>query len=181
MELTSTINSSADKNKDTTLDIKLAKKGDKNAFINLIENNKASMYRIAVSILNNPQDIEDAFQNTIIKAYEGIIYLKKNEYFKTWLIRILINECNGILRTNKKIIPMEEIQDTREAADEFSKLELTSAIAALPEDLKLVTTLFYFEDIPQKDISKLLNIPEGTVRSKLSRARNKLYEVLKEK
>lgn len=148
VELVSTMKSS----KDINLDIKLAKKGDK-----------------------------DAFQNSIIKAYEGILYLKKNEYFKTWLIKILINECNAILRANKKVLPIEEVQSDTKVSDEFSKLELTNAVNSLPEDLKVVTTLFYFEDIPQKDIAKISNIPEGTVLSKLSRARNKLYEMLKEK
>ncbi|WP_200880538.1 sigma-70 family RNA polymerase sigma factor [Clostridium drakei] len=176
MELVSKMDSS----KNIKAYIKLAKKGDRDAFIRIIENSKASMYRIAVGILNSPQDVEDAFQNTIIKSYEGIIHLKKNEYFKTWLIRILINECNAILRSNHKIIPIEEVQDNAKVTNEFSKLELTSAVNSLSEDLRIVTTLFYFEDIPQKDIAKILDIPEGTVRSRLSRARNKLYEMLKE-
>lgn len=164
---------------DRMQDIKLAKKGDKAAFVRIIEENKASMYRVAVSILNNEQDVEDAFQNTIIKAYEGIGSLKKNQYFKTWLIRILINECNAILRSNKKIVHVEEFDD--KASSDFSNLELTNAVNSLEEDLRVVTTLFYFEDIPQKDIANILSIPEGTVRSRLSRARNKLYEMLKER
>lgn len=164
---------------DRIQDIKLAKKGDKSAFVRIIENNKASMYRVAVSILNNEQDVEDAFQNTIIKAYEGIVSLKKNQYFKTWLIRILINECNAIFRSNKKIVHVEEFDD--KASNDFSNLELTNAVNSLDEDLRVVITLFYFEDIPQKDIANILSIPEGTVRSRLSRARNKLYEMLKER
>ncbi|WML37408.1 sigma-70 family RNA polymerase sigma factor [Clostridium sp. OS1-26] len=164
---------------DRMQDIKLAKKGDKAAFVRIIEENKASMYRVAISILNNEQDVEDAFQNTIIKAYEGIGSLKKNQYFKTWLIRILINECNAILRSNKKIVHVEEFDD--KASNDFSNLELTNAVNSLDEDLRVVTTLFYFEDIPQKDIANILSIPEGTVRSRLSRARNKLYEMLKER
>ncbi len=164
---------------DRIQDIKLAKKGDKSAFVRIIEKNKGSMYRVAVSILNNEQDVEDAFQNTIIKAYEGIDSLKKNQYFKTWLIRILINECNAILRSNKKIVHVEEFDD--KASNDFSNLELTNAVNSLDEDLRVVTTLFYFEDIPQKDIANILSIPEGTVRSRLSRARNKLYEMLKER
>ncbi|MTK13684.1 MAG: sigma-70 family RNA polymerase sigma factor [Clostridiaceae bacterium] len=164
---------------DRIQDIKLAKKGDKSAFVRIIEDNKASMYRVAVSILNNEQDVEDALQNTIIKAYEGIVSLKKNQYFKTWLIRILINECNTIFRSNKKIVHVEEFHD--KASNDFSNLELTNAVNSLEEDLRIVTTLFYFEDIPQKDIANILSIPEGTVRSRLSRARNKLYEMLKER
>lgn len=84
------------------LDVRLAKKGNKEAFGRLIECNKVSMYRVAVSMLGSKEDIEDSIQNSIIKAYEGIIKLKKNEYFKTWLIRILINECKRISTKTKK-------------------------------------------------------------------------------
>lgn len=87
------------KGTNSEIDVGLAKKGEKQAFARLIEDNKVSMYRVALGILGAKQDVEDAIQNSIIKAYEGIIYLKRNEYFKTWLIRILINECNRILKS----------------------------------------------------------------------------------
>lgn len=132
-------------------------------------------------MLSEKEDIEDAIQNTIIKSYEGIIYLRKNEFFKTWLIRILINECKRIIKNNKRIIPIEEVNYNVGVSDNYNNLELTNAVNLLEKDLKVVTTLFYFEDIPQKEIAKLLNIPEGTVRSRLSRARKILYEILKER
>jgi RNA polymerase sigma-70 factor, ECF subfamily len=163
------------------LDVRLAKRGDKDAFSRLIESNKVSMYRVAMSMLSQKQDIEDAIQNAIIKAYEGVIHLRKNEFFKTWLIRILINECKIILRNNNKVIHIDEISSEVISNDSYSNIELTNAVGLLEEDLKIVTTLFYFEDIAQKEISRLLDIPEGTVRSRLSRARTKLYEMLKER
>lgn len=163
------------------LDVRLAKKGDKEAFARLIENNKVVLYRIALSMLSGKQDIEDAIQNCIIKAYEGVLYLRKEEFFKTWLIRILINECKTILKNNKKVVQMEEVSTDISACDNYSNLELTNAVNSLEEDLRTVTVLYYFEDIAQKDIAKLLGIPDGTVRSRLSRARTKLYEMLKER
>ncbi|MBL4933582.1 sigma-70 family RNA polymerase sigma factor [Clostridium paridis] len=176
MQLVTTI----DNANTTELDVRLAKKGDKDAFVRLIDNNKTSMYRIALSILRNKHDIEDSIQNTIVKSFQNITYLKKDEYFKTWLIRILINECKNTVTKNKKIVNLDFIDNTESISLDSSKLELTSAINSLEDDLRIVTTLFYFEDIPQKDIAKLLNIPDGTVRSRLSRARSKLYEVLKD-
>jgi len=163
------------------LDVRLAKKGDKEAFARLIENNKVALYRIALSMLSGKQDIEDAIQNCIIKAYEGVLYLRKEEFFKTWLIRILINECKTILKNNKKVVQMEEVSTDISACDNYSNLELTNAVNSLEEELRTVTVLYYFEDIAQKDIAKLLGIPDGTVRSRLSRARTKLYEMLKER
>lgn len=177
MEFISTTNN-ADSSE---LDVRLAKKGDKEAFARLIEGNKVSLYRIALSMLREKQDIEDAIQNSIIKAYEGVIYLRKNEFFKTWLIRILINECKLILKSNNKVSHIEDVDLVTSVSDDYSSIELTNAVNCLEEDLRIVTTLFYFEDIPQKDIAKLLGIPEGTVRSRLSRARSKLYDILKER
>lgn len=177
MEFISTINNT----NSSELDVKLAKKGDKEAFSRIIENNKVTLYRIALSMLKEKQDIEDAIQNAIIKAYEGIIYLKKDQFFKTWLIKILINECNTILRKRKKVVSIDEVSTDMAIADDYSNIELTNAVNLLEEDLKVATILFYFEDIAQKDIAKLLGIPEGTVKSRLSRARTKLYEMLKER
>lgn len=165
---------------DFELDVRLAKKGDNEAFSRLIEKNKVSMYRVALSMLKQKQDVEDALQSSIIKAYEGIVYLRKDELFKTWLIRILINECKAIIKNNSKITPLEEVSSEISITDEYKNYELTNAVNSLEDDLKIVTTLFYFEDIAQKEISRLLDIPEGTVRSRLSRARTKLYEILKE-
>ncbi|MBC8061297.1 MAG: sigma-70 family RNA polymerase sigma factor, partial [Clostridiaceae bacterium] len=135
----------------------------------------------ALSMLGNKHDIEDAMQETIVKAYKGILNLKKEEYFKTWLIRILINECNDTLKDIRKVVSIEKVNYESSHTETLINLELTNAINLLDEDLKVVTTLFYFEDLLQKDIAKILNIPEGTVHSRLSRARSKLYEMLKER
>ncbi len=74
----------------------------------LIHTEKVKMYRIAKAMLRDETNIEDAIQTTILKAYENIKKLKKEEFFQTWLIRILMNECNNIIRTYKKIIVTEE-------------------------------------------------------------------------
>ena len=71
-------------------DIQLAKKGDKPAFERLIEEHKLILFRIAKARLHCEEDVEDVFQETIIKAYKGIFNLRKEEYFKTWLINLQI-------------------------------------------------------------------------------------------
>jgi len=160
--------------------ISLAKQGDKEAFLSLIDENKLNIYRVARGMLRDEQDIEDAIQNTIIKVYSNIKTLKQNEYFRTWLIKVLINECNMTLRSNKKTVAIDSIIDNRQELDSFKSLDLTSTVNSLPQDLREVTVLFYFEDMCQKDIAKFLDIPEGTVKSRLTRARKRLYEVLGE-
>lgn len=155
-----------------------AKNGDNEAFLELINENKLNVYRVARGILSNEHDIEDAIQNTIIKAYEKINTLKKNEFFRTWLVRILINECNEIIRKNKRIVSINESNHEEKYNDYYENIDLTNAINSLSEELRVTTVLFYFEDMSIKDIALILNIPNGTVRSRLSRARKILREII---
>lgn len=162
------------------LDVKLAKKGDKVAFCRLIKKNENSMYRTAKAILKTDEDCADAIQEAIIKAYKNIGKLKKEEFFKTWLIRIVINESYRLLKRKNKLVPVENVIDEGENYNlEDESIIVRHAVNSLEEELKIVTVLHYFEDLPIKDISKVISIPEGTVKSRLSRARTKLYEVLK--
>lgn len=157
-----------------------AKNGDNEAFLELINENKLNIYRVARGILSNEHDIEDAIQNTIIKAYEKINTLKKNEFFRTWLVRILINECNEIIRKNKRIVSINESNHEEKYNDYYENIDLANAINSLSEELRVTTVLFYFEDMSIKDIALILNIPNGTVRSRLSRARKILREIIGE-
>lgn len=160
--------------------VEKAKNGSEENFLALINENRLSIYKVAKGILNNQYDIEDAIQNTIIKAYEKIGTLKDNKFFKTWIIRILINECKDILRKNKRIISLDKEINQEVYIDVYENIDLIRAINLLGEELKIVTVLFYFEDMTTKDIALILEIPEGTVRSRLSRARQKLREVIEE-
>lgn len=157
----------------------LAKQGDKEAFVHLIQENKISLYRVAKGILQNEADVEDVIQITILKAYENIRKLKVSEYFKTWITRILINECTTVLRGRKKVVPMENnINDLAATEDTYTNVDLYHAVHSLREKLRIVTILFYYEDLSTKEIANVLALPEGTVRSRLSKARLKLQKKL---
>lgn len=84
--------------------IKRSLQGDQDAYIELIESIQVEMYKIATSQLNNIDDVNDAIQETIMHSYDKLHTLKNFNYFKTWIIRILINECNIIHRNRKKTI-----------------------------------------------------------------------------
>lgn len=160
-------------------DVRLARKGDKSAFERLIQENKISLYRVAKGILKSEDDIGDAIQETILKAYKGLPKLRQDHFFKTWLIKIIINECNTILRHQKRLIPMESVpHEDSTNITEHDQMELMCAIDSLDQDLKVVTILYYYEDMSIKAIASTVNIPEGTVKSRLSRAREKLYYTL---
>lgn len=163
------------------MEVKRAKRGDKEAFCNLIRLNKVAVYRVAKAILNKEEDIEDAVSESILKAYKNIQTLKDEAFFKTWLIRIVINESNTLYKKRSKEITVDKDNFINiKTKDTYKDLTLYDAINSLEEDLRMTTILFYFEDMKYKDIAKLLNIKEGTVKSRLSRAKEKLYHMLKE-
>lgn len=91
--------------------VKRSISGDANAFLELMEKNSLAMYKVARGILDNDEDAADAMQDTILTCFEKIHTLKNPEYFKTWMIRILINECNKIHRHYKNFSRAEELPE----------------------------------------------------------------------
>ena len=168
-------------NKVVSIEVRRAKNGDKDAFCNLIRINKMSMYRVAKSILSKEEDVEDAVSEAILKAYKNIKSLKDESLFKTWLIRIVINESNTIYKKRSKEISVENEHFINvQVNDKYKDLTLYNAINSLDEDLRTTTILFYFEDMQISEIADLMNIPIGTVKSRLSRAKIKIAQFVKE-
>lgn len=164
--------------------VKKAKGGDSEEIGNIIMENMQTMYRVAFTILKNEEEIYDAISNTTVIVFEKINTLKKEEFFKTWLTRILINECYKIYNQNKKIIYLENcnteamsnLQFTEK--DRLDEIDTRNLIKSLSKDLKEIVTLYYLEDFSVKEISNILQIPDGTVKSRLSRARGELEKIL---
>ena len=151
--------------------VRLAIEGDKEAFNILVQENLKSLYIVARGMLNSEYDIEDAFQNTILKAYEKI----------SRLTRILINECNNIIRKNKKVTYIEDSQINNEVyEDKYKNIDLIRAIDSLSSDLRITMWLFYFDDMSIEEISNALKIPKGTIKSRLNRGREKIYNIMSE-
>lgn len=164
--------------------IELVKQGNKEVFSKLIEELKIKLYKTAISILKNDDDACDAIQETLISAYKNINSLKNNDYFSTWITRILINNCYEIIRKNKKVEYLNKQTEINEDIyyESYSQeSDLEWVLNQLDNDLKTVTVFYYYDDFSVNEISEILNIPEGTVKSRLSRARDKLYKILKEK
>lgn len=165
--------------------IKIQSKSSKEQnFTKLIEDNKLRFYKTAKIILKNDDDIYDVLQEALISIYQKYDQLKNKEYFSTWATRIVINKCYDLLRKNKKnIIPMDEKveKDTKLAQyDEYEidKYGIKEAMKTLNEDLKLIIILYYYNNYSVKEISQILDIPEGTVKSRLSKARETLKQKL---
>lgn len=160
-------------------DIGLAIHGDTDAFIRLIQAHKNYLYHLARTYLNHEEDCADAVQETIFKSFRSISTLREPAYFKSWLSRILINECIQLLRAQKRMRIIDQSKWNCTAAEvPYEAIELKEAVAYLEDHLKIVIQLYYYEDVPIKRIAKLLGVPEGTIKSRLHRARELLAEVL---
>ncbi|MDD2972386.1 MAG: RNA polymerase sigma factor [Lachnospiraceae bacterium] len=150
---------------------------DKWKFVELIEVHKSGMYRLAVSILRNSTEAEDAVGEAIIKAYEKLDKLKDADKFKAWIMQIVVHEAQNIYRTKKHFQYVEDLELTG-ASYQDEHLELLELVLELPEEFRSVVVLFYYEGFSQKEIAGILQTPEGTVKSRLFRARKILQEKL---
>lgn len=149
----------------------------------LILNSERQLYSTSKTILFNDQDCADAIQETIVKAFSNIGSLKNDKYAKTWLIRILINECYTLLRKSSKLVSLEEMSEAVEIeADKKNDYsDLYKAVNSLKEELRLPVILYYIEDFNIKEIARILEITEGAVQKRLARARGKLKRDLQER
>ena len=152
--------------------VKKAKKGDGEAFVSLVKQYEDVLYRTASRLLNNDEDVADVMQDAIISAYEKLHTLKNDEYFNTWICKILINKCNSLLNKNKNISVIDENLHLQNGDDEFQKIELEDALNSLNEVYRLALTLYYIVGLNVKEISEFLKEPEGTIKSRLSRAKS---------
>ncbi|SET36872.1 RNA polymerase sigma-70 factor, ECF subfamily [Salinibacillus kushneri] len=165
---------------DVIKEVKKARKGHKAAFEKLIFEHEKVMYRVAKSILKKDEDCADVIQEAIIKAFTNIQQLKEPHYFKTWLIRIVMNECYAVLRKRKKIIDIYELDSATEDSG-YRSVELKLLFNQLPHNQAEILSLFYIKDLSIKEIAEILKIPENTAKTKIRRSRNYLRHLLTQK
>ena len=139
-----------------------AKNGDKEAFVRLIRMNKQSLYKTAWIYLRDEQDIADALQNTILSCYENIQRLREPKYFKTWLMRILINECKDILRQKNHAAELDDFAEGVHC-EELNLCEWKQLLLCLDEESRKIVELYYFDEFSVKEISALLEMNSNTV------------------
>lgn len=156
--------------------VKKAQRGDAEAFITLIEENKQSMYKVARGFLNNDEDIADAIAETVLDCYEKIVTLKQSSYFKTWMIRILINNCKDLLRMRKGVVSIEVMPEAEdEQAQTGEDLQsFRELVAPLKEKDQSIFTLYYVYGLKIKEIAACMEMKENTVTSRLKRGRETL-------
>jgi RNA polymerase sigma-70 factor (ECF subfamily) len=158
-----------------------AKEGDDDAFLQIIGTVKIELYKTALAYLRNEEDAIEAIQEVTFRSYKGLKDLKDPSYFKTWLIRIMINYCNDTLKMQKRMVLNEDLLLTIGKSENYSLMEIQDAMQALDERSREILTLKYFHDLKIKDIAGTLDCPEGTVKTWLNKALKSLREKLEEK
>lgn len=162
--------------------VKRAKKGDPDAFVQLMEQNKSAMYKTAVSILHNDADAADAISDTILSCWKNIGNLKQDKYFKTWLTRILINCCKDIIKKTSRMMYVESYDGLETDTDNtLSDRRVKESLESLSENYRLILTLYYTQGLSIKEIAKLLDMNENTVKTRLSRGRAEFKAIYTEK
>lgn len=137
-----------------------------------------AVYRLALCRLQNTADAEDVYQDVFLRLLERGSAGWDSEHLKAWLLRTALNRCADVGRSRRRYpLPLEEAMGMSRAANE-EESELWDAVARLPEKLRTAVHLFYGEGYESHEIGTLLGIPAATVRSRLSRARRELRNVL---
>ncbi len=151
-----------------------AQSGKDEAIATLIKSVQDDGYRIAYSYLKNEHDSMDAVCAGVEKAIRSIKKLKQPEYFKTWFIRIVINESKVILKKRAReiiqlsIVEMIEVSDHSD--DVSLKYDIQLAMDKLSVEHKEIVNLKYFTELTFTEISEVTGLPESTVKSKLYKA-----------
>ena len=138
------------------------------------------MYRVAAGLLRSSCDRQDAIQESIWKAWRQLRYLRDDDKFRPWLMRILVNECRNLYRKKQREVPVEEIEGAGEDPHtDYDRDEaLHEAMEKLPEKMRLAIILYYMDGFTTREMAQILRVPESTVKSRLRLGRIRLRELL---
>lgn len=151
--------------------VKQAQKGDSEAFVQLMEGQKQNMYKVARSYLKCEDDVADAMQQTILDCFEKLHTLRQPRFFKTWMTKILINNCNDIVRRSKRIQPMEELKEIQWEDRSQDLMEFLDTLDSIDEKYRTILILYYVEEFQINEIARILDMNVSTVNSRLQRGR----------
>ncbi len=178
------------------MDILKLKKGDPDAFEQFVREYEKKVYNIALRLLSDYDLAYDASQEVFVKVYKNISAFKEECALSTWVYRITVNVCTDIHRKNNKEKAISIDDDTKEGADllsiipdaaptpeevycqKESNVLIKKAISRLPSKYKEVIILRELQNLSYHEISSILDCSEGTVKSRINRGREKLYELL---
>lgn len=147
---------------------------DRDAFVARVAACERKLYHVARTFLRSDADCEDAVQEALLRAWKNRDSLREPQFFDTWLVRILINECRNLHRRRPPTMPFEAAEAA--PAPEVEGTAILAVLDGLSEKLRLSMVLHYVEGYPVEEIAKLLRIPAGTVKWRLHQGRRQLRE-----
>lgn len=167
--------------------LRMARDGDGRSFEKLIRPYMDSAFGLAVRILENRAEAEDAVQDALFKAWCALPNFRGDAKFSTWLYRIVWRECVNRTRQRQSLpMEMDLVDRTSSGSPEKSldraetKSDIEEALQRLSVPYRAVLIFFYFEDLSVKDIAGIVGSPVSTVKTRLHRARKALGKILYE-
>lgn len=135
------------------------------------------MYRYALGVLRNPSDAEDAVGEAVLKAWANLEQLKNPDRFRAWIMTILVNVTRTMLAGRGRVELPGDMSRYEQSTPEEHR-ELWHVVMELPKEFQDAVILYYYDGFRTREIARMLNISEGTVKSRLNRARKRLKTAL---
>ena len=150
---------------------------DERAFTRMLLENEQMLYRIACGLLRSEEDRRDAMQDAALKAWQNRKNLREEKHCKTWLVRILINECHSLYRKKREMIAEPRPTTSK---TELEAVEMRLMLELLPEKQRIPIVLHYMEGFSLEEIGQTLQIPVSLVKSRMYQARKALRVEMKD-
>lgn len=147
-------------------------------FYNKIVGLQTDMYRFAYSVLKSSDLCEDAVHNAILKAHDNLHQLKNEEAFRAWMFRIIRNECLAVVKKQKRFVLLDAEMALQETGAVEDRIDVGNAVLQLSRKYREVIVLYYYYEYSLAEIAEILRISQGTVKSRLARARKALHRML---
>jgi RNA polymerase sigma factor (sigma-70 family) len=157
--------------------VRKSKRGDKEAFALLMDMHRNLLYNTALLTLRQEDDALDAIQDTILACWEKLPTLEKDKYFKTWLVRILLNKCYDIQRRQSRFSYGDTMPENGEEPDWDTAMDVRRALGKLGDQDQLILSLYYYDDFTVRQIAQALSLSEGAVRTRLTRSRDRFKKL----
>ncbi len=167
--------------------IAACRQGDERAIEQLIRQHETGVFRLALSVLDDPVEANEAAQESFIAALKGLECYQDNSTFKAWLYTITLNTCRSRLRKRKTVEKLRQtligifrVQSQKQASPEETVIQneqdaaVWRALQNMDEKHRLPLVLRYYHDLPTAEIAHILNVNEGTIHSRLHNGRERL-------
>jgi RNA polymerase sigma-70 factor (ECF subfamily) len=157
--------------------------GDQQAFVALVERHQTRVYNVALRVLGDPEDARDATQDAFVSMLRKLSQFRGEAAFTTWLHRVTVNSCYDILRKRRRQPMLRLVSDEDDYMPEtgppvadhadatVDSIDVSRALQLIPEEYRMTLVLADIEDLPYEEIARVLDVPVGTVKSRVHRGR----------